>query len=139
MRKVLFDVNVVLDILLNRRPHVEASAAAFAVVETGSAQGLVAAHAITTIHYLIRRELSAAQAKRLVQAILGVLSIAAVDGAVILEALQSHGPDFEDLVTAAAARHAGCDYIVTRDPIGFRKSPVRSLTPEALVSILAGP
>ena len=55
MRKVLFDVNVVLDILLNRRPHVEASAAAFAAIETGSAQGLMAAHAITTVHYLIRR------------------------------------------------------------------------------------
>ena len=91
----------------------EASAAAFAAVETGSAQGLLAAHAITMI--------------------------AAVDGDVILEALQSHGPDFEDAVTAAAARQAGCDYIVTRDPTGFRASPVRSLTPEALVSILAGP
>jgi len=64
--------------------------------------------------------------------------IAAVDRAVILEALQSHGPDFKDAVTATA-RQAGCDYIVTRDPIGFRKSPVRYLTPEALVSILAGP
>ena len=49
MKRALFDVNVVLDVLLDRKPHVEASAAAWAAVETGAAQGLLAAHAVTTI------------------------------------------------------------------------------------------
>ena len=80
--------------------------------------------------------MSAAQAKRLIQAILTVLEVASVDGAVIQEALQAPSPDFEDLVTATAARRAGCDYIVTRDPKGFRGSPVEVITPEAFASIL---
>jgi len=37
MKRILFDTNVVLDVLLDRQPHVEASAAAWAAVETGIA------------------------------------------------------------------------------------------------------
>ena len=56
MKRVLLDVNVILDVLLDRKPHAEASAAAWAAVEIGAAKGLLAAHAVTTVYYLIRRE-----------------------------------------------------------------------------------
>ena len=137
MTKVLFDINVILDVLLDRKPHAEASAAAWTAVETGVSEGLLSAHAVTTIHYLVRKELGAAKTMRIVSAMLKVFGVAAVDSAVIQEALHLSFSDFEDAVTAAAARLAGCDYIVTRDPKGFRRSPVRSLTPEALTPILS--
>src|SRR5438105_14294553 len=137
MTRLLFDVNVVLDVLLDRKPHAEASAAAWAAVETGTAEGLLAAHAVTTIHYLVRKETGAAKAKGIVSAILTVFGIAAVNSKVIQDALQLSCPDFEDAVTAAAARLASCDYIVTRDPKGFRGSPVRPLTPEAAVPLFS--
>lgn len=136
MKRILFDVNVILDVLLDRSPHATASAAVWAAVETGVAEGLLAAHALTTIHYLIRKEAGAAKAKGIIFATLKVFGVAAVDGAVIQEALHVSGSDFEDAVTAASARLARCDYIVTRDPKGFRGSPVRSLTPEAVVPLL---
>jgi predicted nucleic acid-binding protein len=136
MRRILFDTNVVLDVLLDRRPHAEASAAVWAAVEKGTAEGMLAAHAVTTIHYLVRKEKGNARAKRIVSSILRVFKIAAVDGAVIEEALQLPFSDFEDAVTAAAARLAGCDYLVTRDPKGFRESPVRALAPEAVTPLL---
>lgn len=137
MKRILFDVNVVLDVLLDRKPHAEASAAVWAAVETGVAEGLLAAHAVTTIHYLVRRETGIAKARRIVSAILKVFPIAPVDGAVIEEALQLSFSDFEDAVTAAAARRTRCDYIVTRDPKGFRGSPVRTLSPEMALPLLA--
>ncbi len=137
MKRILFDANVVLDVLLDRQPHVEASAAAWAAVETGFAEGMLAAHAVTTIHYLVRKEKGSVKAGRIVSAILRVFGVAAVDAAVLQEALQLSLPDFEDAVTAAAARLAGCELIVTRDPKGFRGSPVRSLTPEAVTPLLA--
>ena len=136
MKRLLIDANVVLDVLLDRKPHVEASTAAWAAVETGIAEGLLAAHAVTTIHYLVRKEMDATKAMRIVAAMLKVFGVAAVQGAVLQEALQLPCPDFEDAVTAAAARLAGCSYIVTRDPKRFRGSPVRSLTPEAIIPLL---
>lgn len=134
--RVLVDANVVLDVLLDRQPHASASVAVWVAIETGKAAGLLAAHAITTIHYLVRKEIGAAKARRALSAILGVFSVAAVDGVVIQNALQLIAPDFEDAVTASAAQIAGCDLIVTRDPRGFRNSPVRVLTPEAAAALL---
>ncbi len=136
MKRILLDTNIVLDVLLDRKPYVDASAAAWAAVETGVSQGMLAAHAVTTIHYLIRKEIGNAKAARTISAILSVFEIAAVDGAVIQDALQLPVSDFEDAVTVAAARLAGCEYIVTRDPKGFRGSPVRSMTPEAVMPLL---
>jgi predicted nucleic acid-binding protein len=136
VKKLLFDVNVVLDVLLERRPFVEASAAAWAAVETGNSEGFLAAHAVTTIHYLIRKELGSIRTTRIVSAILKVFEVAIVDSAVIEEALKLSLSDFEDAVTSVAAQRAGCDFIVTRDPKRFRGSPVRSLTPEAIVPLL---
>jgi len=134
--RVLFDTNVILDVLLDPRHYAEASAAAWAAVETGVSEGLLAAHAVTTIHYLARKEMGAAKARRIISAMLKVFGVAALDGAVIQEALQLSFSDFEDAVTAAAARFANCECIVTRDPKGFRGSPVRCLTPEAANPLL---
>jgi predicted nucleic acid-binding protein len=134
--RILFDTNVVLDVLLDRQPHAEASASIWAAVETGAAEGMLAAHAVTTIHYLVLRERGNARAKRIVSAILRVFKIAPVDGEVVQEALHLPFSDFEDAVTAAAARLAGCDYIVTRDPKRFRNSPIRALAPEAVMPLL---
>jgi len=123
--------------LLDRGPHEETSAAAWAFVETGAVEGLLAAHGVTTIHYLVRKEMRAAKAAQMVSAILRVFDVAAVDSAVIREALGLPCADFEDAVTAAAARLARCDYIVTRDPTGFRGSLIRFLTPQMVLPLLS--
>jgi predicted nucleic acid-binding protein len=132
--KILLDTNVVLDVLLDRQPHAESSSAVWAVVESGACEGLLAAHALTTIYYLIRRQASVTKTGQMITAILRVFSIAAVDDAVIRDALQLSLPDFEDAITASSARLAACELIVTRDPKGFRGAPVRPVTPEAAAS-----
>ncbi len=137
MNRILLDTNVILDVLLDRKPYGEASAAVWAAVETGKAvDGMVAAHSVTTIHYLIRKEKGNARAEEIVSAILSVLGVAPIDSPVLQEALRLRFSDFEDAVTAAAARSAGCEWIVTRDPKGFRRSPVRALAPEPLLPLL---
>src|SRR5260370_4731338 len=136
MKRILVDTNVVLDVLLDRQPYVKASASVWVAVETSISEGFLAAHAVTTVHYLLRREMGNIKAKRIVSAILSVLGVAPVDAAVVQEALQLPLTDFEDAVTAAAARLAGCECIVTRDPKGFRGSPIRALPPEAVIPLL---
>jgi hypothetical protein len=61
-----------------------------------------------------------------------------VDDAVVQEALQLPFSGFDDAVTAAAARLARCEFIVTRDPKRFRGSPVRAPAPEAATPLLEG-
>jgi predicted nucleic acid-binding protein len=136
MKTVLVDTNVILDVLLDRQPHAEGSAAVWAAIEEGSLRGLLAGHAVTTVYYLVQKELGAAKARRIVSALLRVFGVAAVDGRVIQAALEILSADFEDSVTAATAGLTHCDYIVTRDPKGFRASPVPYLTPEAAAALL---
>jgi predicted nucleic acid-binding protein len=134
--KVVADANVALDVLLDRQPHFAASAAVWSASETGAAQGLLAARAVTTIHFLIRREHGAAEARKALSLLLRVFGVAPVDEGIIREAFELHSPDFEDSVTAVAAQRAGCDLIVTRDPKGFRGSLVSVLAPEAVAPLL---
>jgi predicted nucleic acid-binding protein len=137
MKRLLFDTNVVLDVLLDRSPHAAASAAAWAAIESRRAKGLIAAHSVTTLHYLISRELGAVQARRIIGAVLQVFEVAPVSAAILDEALNSPLSDFEDAVTAASARAAKCDLIVTHDLKGFRGAPVNSVAPASVPGILS--
>lgn len=137
MKRVLLDVNVVLDVLLDRRPFAEAASAVWAVAETGAAEGVLAAHALTTLHYLNSKAVGPRMARDTTEALLSVFDVAAVDKAVLADAVRLAWPDFEDAVTAAAARRSRCDVIVTRNPRDFRRSPVRVLPPSEAVAWIA--
>jgi len=102
----------------------------------GRAEGFLAAHAVTTIHYLISRRLKEHEARQALDALLKLSAIAPVDGNVLQRAMQSTGADFEDSVTAAAAQASGCHLIVTRDPKGFRRAPVPAVTPTQALALL---
>ena len=136
MRRLLIDVNVVLDVLLDRRPFAESSSAVWAAVEDGEAEGLLSAHAVTTLHYLNARAVGGRAARETTEALLSVFNVAGVDESVLASALALDWSDFEDAVTAAAARKAKCDAIVTRNPRDFAKSPVRVLAPSEAVAWL---
>jgi predicted nucleic acid-binding protein len=81
---------------------------------------------------------TAATARETTTALLSVFSVAAVDEHVIGEASALGWPDFEDAVTAAAARAAGCDALITRNPRDFKRSPVRVITPHQAAAWLWG-
>jgi predicted nucleic acid-binding protein len=129
VKRLLLDVNVILDVLLDRAPFASAASAVWSAVEQGRAVGMLSAHAVTTLHYLNAREAGARTARDTTEALMSVFEVAALDGAVLNAALALGFRDFEDAVTAAAARRAKCDAIVTRNPKDFKGSPVKVLTP----------
>ncbi len=128
--KLMVDINVLLDVFLDRQPHAPASEAVWSAVESGIATGYVAAHGVTTLYYLVGKYRDAAVAHRVVEAVTDVFRIAPVNELILKAALAARMADFEDAVTAAAAELQGCEFIVTRDPKGFRRSAVRAVTPE---------
>jgi predicted nucleic acid-binding protein len=136
MKRILLDTNILLDVVLARKPHAEAGEALWGMIEEHDAEGRIAAHAITTFYYLVRQQRDHVRAKQAVHSLLQVFKVAAVDGPVIHEALLMPGSDFEDCVTAAAAHRSGCAFIVTRDPRGFRASPVEAVTPQMAIGVL---
>lgn len=136
MKRVLLDINVVLDVLLDRKRHADSSAAVWAAVERGQVDGCLSAHAVTTLHYLNARQVGPKVARETTEALLSVFEVAAVDGPVLQVAVALGWADFEDAVTAAAARRARCHAVVTRNARDFKRSPVRALTPTEAVAWL---
>jgi predicted nucleic acid-binding protein len=135
---LLVDLNVVLDVLLERKPHADAAAAVWAGIEHGMAEGLLPAHALTTIHYLAGRSRGRAFARRAVEDLLGIFWVAPVDDKVLRQASALPLRDFEDAVSAACAAAADCDAVVTRDLRGFRGSTVAVIDPATTVALMAG-
>lgn len=138
MKRLLADVNVVLDAVLERGPRLDAAAKLWMAAETKRVEALVPAHGVTTLFYLLAREKGAPFARRIVGSVVATFGIAAVDRVVIGRALALNWPDFEDAVCAAAAEAAGCEAIVTGDPKGFPEASLPVLSPETAVALLEG-
>ncbi len=134
--KILFDTNVVLDVLLDRQPFADNAATLFSAVETGQITGCLCATTLTTIHYLASKAVGAKQATQAIATLLGLFEVAPVTRAVLDDALGAGFTDFEDAVLYHAARHAGSDGIVTRNQADFVKAALPLYTPAELVGIL---
>lgn len=134
MKRVLFDTNVLLDVILNRAPHVKASAAALDLVGQGKVEGYLAGHAVTTIAYLVQRERGAPEARKALVHLLQRFKVAPITDSSVRMALTMEFGDTEDAVCAASAQEAGCAVIVTRNPQHFRRSEPPALLPEALLA-----
>jgi predicted nucleic acid-binding protein len=134
VKPLLLDLNVILDVILDRAPGADAASALWAAIETGRGRGVIPAHGLTTIFYLLEKARGAAFARDGVERLVSVFAVAAVDDAVIRRALVLGWPDFEDAVRAAAAEASTCEAIVTRDPSGYPNSQVPVIDPAAALS-----
>ena len=122
--RILFDTNIVLDLLLDRAPFADAAAELFSKVEEGSIVGYLCGTTVTTIHYLTTKAVGSARAQEEVGKLLSFFEVAPVNRAILESALKAGFPDFEDAVIHEAAYHAGAEAIVTRNLKDFRKSRI---------------
>lgn len=136
MKRLLLDLNVFLDVILDRQPDADVAAALWAAIEQGHGQGLIPAHGVTTIFYILEKARGAEFARQGVERLVGVFSVAPVDEDVVKRALSLAWPDFEDAVCAAAAEARDCDALVTRDPEGYPDPPLPVIDPAAALAWL---
>jgi predicted nucleic acid-binding protein len=135
--RVIIDTNVVLDVLLARKPFVKPAANIFALVEQSIIDAFLCATTVTTVDYLMSQSLSAQSAHKALHRLLELFEIAPVNRSVIEEALQSKMIDFEDAVLAHSGSLVGADAIVTRNTKDFRRAPLKALEPGDLLAALS--
>jgi predicted nucleic-acid-binding protein len=136
LRRVLFDSDVLLDVLAQRQLFVVASAQALNTATQPQVQGYVAGHAVTNIFYVLRRQVGSETARELLSRLLQHLQIADVTDEIIRAALQSAMTDFEDAVTSEAAKAAGVEVIVTRNTPDFAASVIPAVPPAEFLAML---
>jgi predicted nucleic acid-binding protein len=134
--KLLLDINVLLDVLLNRQPWSAAAARVLAAIESNQAEASVAAHTLPTIYYAVAQSRDRKVAKAAVTDLLRILEVAPITKADFQRALELPVSDFEDAVQAAAALKIGADYFVTRNEKDFRAAPVATADPPTILALL---
>ena len=135
---ILLDINILLDVLQRREPHYNASAKVIDAVVRKKIEGVLSAHAITTIDYLVTRYSGAQKSREVIDWLLNRFTIAATGRSELLRAHSLAWADFEDAVTMAAAESTACEVIVTRDARGFARSSIMVCTPEEFL-MFGGP
>jgi predicted nucleic acid-binding protein len=134
--KVLFDTNVVLDVLLAREPHVETAARLMSHVDQGDLKGLLCATTVTTIHYLAVKAADRRRAGKYVRELMAIFEIAPVSRDILIQAMDLDFADYEDAVLHEAGRAAGATCIVTRNRKDFSGARLPVYDPKELLSAL---
>lgn len=132
-RRVMVDLNVILDVFQNRAGWVTASAGVCALCAEGKDVGFVSPHALTTIYYIVRKHGGKALADKAIDWMLSVFKVARCGEAEFRAARNGDIDDFEDAVVAASAQAEKCEAIITRNTAHFAASPVPPLAPSTWI------
>jgi predicted nucleic acid-binding protein len=133
-RNVLIDVNVLLDVFLEREPWVKDARAVWTAHHCRTLVGHVAAHGFTNLFYIARRAVGIEKAREAVLLCLQTFEVSPVGRPELELAETLAGNDIEDNLVQACATLARLDAIVTRDPKGFAGSPIPVVTPAELLA-----
>lgn len=134
--KLLLDINVVLDVILNRSPWAADARSLFAKIELGDATGYLAGHTVTTIHYVSEKAIGRAATAAAIADLLRLFEVVPVEKADFYHAVSLTFRDFEDAVQAVCAAKVGADYLVTRNETDFTGSTVPVRNPGAILAVL---
>ncbi len=136
--KIVFDTNVLLDILAERQPFVNDSLAALDVLDKPGVLGAMTANTVTDLFFLYRKhEPGREKRKTAIRKLMTALEVLDTNGGLCLLALDSPVDDFEDALLAESANGWSANYIVTRNTSDFTNSPIEAVTPKTLISRLA--
>ncbi len=134
--KILFDTNVILDVLCNRQGFVEASSYLVGSVEEGIIEGYLCATTMTTIHYLTTKVFDKEKAEDAIKKLLSLFSVAPVNGRILSDALSNGFTDYEDSVLCKSAEAIKLDGIVTRNLQDFKKAKMTVYSTDELYCLL---
>lgn len=131
---VLFDTNVLLDVLLDRS-HAEDGLFLLDRARQEATQGTVTPTVLTNTFYVGRSTAGKDVARDFIESALSFLDVASVSHAGSVRAVRRYG-DFEDGVIGEAAAEYGTDVICTRNVDDFGPARPQVLTPKELRSLL---
>lgn len=132
--KLLIDANILLDILQNREPHVQASSVVWKLCETEKAKGYVSALTFANLVYIMRKELDPKKIEETLKALSLIFEFADFNVSDLTHAAELEWDDFEDAVQSVTAERVHADYIITRNVRDFAKSKVVAFTPSELIA-----
>lgn len=134
MKRVLFDTDVILDLLFDRKPFSNDSAFLLSECEKNKISGYVTPVIISNIYYLLCQTSTHLHVMSKLSELIEILDILTIDKSTIKQALRSPFKDFEDaLQNYAAEQSLEIDVILTRNFKDYKHSSLSVMTPKEYI------
>ena len=136
MRKIVLDLNVILDMLARRDDH-EAAVAVFDRCVRRLDDGFVSAHEVTTLAYFLGKDRNLRDRRpAIIRRLLHALQTIPVTASILGDALDSPIHDYEDAVVEVSALAEGVELIVTRDLRDFASARIPAVTAREYLALI---
>lgn len=129
--RILVDTNILIDVVTMREPFFADSVKIFELCQKKAVKGAVAAHSIPNMAYILRKDFSSDDLRKIFLNIFEIFRIEAVDFEKLLATVANYNfSDFEDCLQVQCAKSFRANYIITRNVKDFAASEIPAITPE---------
>ncbi len=133
---VLLDTDVLIDVALDREPHVESSSQLLDKLEQRPGMAFVAWHTLSNFYYLVSPTRGRDDTKRFLFELTQFVEVAPTTTDSLRHATQLAMSDFEDAMQVAAAMACGADIIITCNLRDYTHAPIPAHTPASMLNLL---
>ncbi|MEO5945340.1 MAG: PIN domain-containing protein [Chitinophagaceae bacterium] len=135
MDNVFVDTDISLDLLTNRQPYYSAAAKLFTMADRKAIKLHVSSLSFSNLHYILRSENSATEARRLLSNYRILVNVLVVNEKIIDLALQSLFKDFEDAIQYFTAIQNNVPVLLTRNLKDYKHSAIPVMTADDYLKI----
>jgi predicted nucleic acid-binding protein len=132
--KIFFDTNILLDVLLNRPQHFDASAKLWTAAESSHVNGYISAISFNNIYYIVNKLTGIKTAQKVLTTLRSSFTTVDCTAQIVNQAIDANMKDFEDAIQYYSALHAKCNYMLTRNIKHFPLEGIAIQTPEQFLA-----
>ena len=134
--KVLIDSDVILDLLIDRKPFSKESLDILSWCEKGRITGYWTPVIISNVYYILSKYASEKMARSTIAELNEILEVVSINKSVINLALESKFKDFEDAIQNYAAElNVEIEAIITRNENDYKLSKLSVFSPSDFLRI----
>jgi predicted nucleic acid-binding protein len=139
MADVFIDTDIIIDFLIDRKPHSREAAIIFTLIEQKKLKGYVSSLTFSNLYYILRKVESHKKVIAKLDSISKLLAILKVDQQIIKDAIASGFMDFEDSIQYNCALNSRkIDVILTRNIRDYKAARIPVMTPSDYLKLLSG-
>ncbi|MFZ4800295.1 MAG: type II toxin-antitoxin system VapC family toxin [Bacteroidia bacterium] len=128
MEKVFVDTDIILDLLSQREPFYNHAAYLFTDADKGKIQIFVSSLSFSNLNYLLSKQYSAVQARKILLKFKTLVTVLAVTDKVVELALSSDFKDFEDGLQYYTAIENNLKILLTRNLKDYKTAEIAVMT-----------
>lgn len=135
--KALIDTNILLDVFRENKDFFDASYNVLILCDNKILDGRISTLTIANSVYYLKKVYNKDECNSIIFKLGAFLKFEDFKSKHVFDAINLDFNDFEDALQTATAIDINADYIITRNKKDFKKSPIKVVTPEEMLTILS--